>query len=146
MKGRSLEFANLVGNLKYYMDQIANMLNMIKNAGVRSHANVVVPHSKMKESILVCLKREGYIADFKKKTQKNFPFLEIELSYTDGSPKVKEVKRISKLSKRVYMAVGDIRPVKSGRGVLILSTPKGILSGREARKEHVGGEALLSIA
>lgn len=145
-KERFLGFASLAGNFNNFMDQIANMVNMIKNAGVRGHANIVVPHSKMKESILACLKKEGYVSDFKKKTQKNFPVLEIDLAYTDGKPKVSEVKRISKLSKRVYMGVGEIRPVKSGRGILILSTPKGILSGREARKEHVGGEALLSIA
>ncbi len=128
------------------MDQIANMANMIKNAGVNGHTHVTVPHSKMKESILSCLKKEGFVSDFKKKTEKTFPVLEIELAYNAGSPKIKEVKRISKLSKRVYMGVSEIRPVKNGRGVLVLSTPKGILSGRDAKKEHVGGEVILSIA
>lgn len=128
------------------MDQIANMANMIKNASSRGHESVSVPHSKMKEAILECLKKEGFISSFEKKTQKGFPVLEIKLAYVDGKPKVRETRRISKLSKRVYMGVSDIRPVKNGRGLLVLSTPKGILSGKEARKENVGGEVILSIA
>ena len=71
--------------------------------------------------------------------------LEVKLIYTDKKPKITEVERISKQSKRVYFRIKDIRSVRNGTGLLVLSTPKGILSGKEARKEQVGGEALFKI-
>jgi len=71
--------------------------------------------------------------------------LEVKLIYTDKKPKITEVERISKQSKRIYFRIKDIRSVRNGTGLLVLSTPKGILSGKEARKEQVGGEALFKI-
>ncbi len=117
----------------------------MKNASLAGNPTVSFPYSKMKNAIAECLKKEGYVVSTAKKTKKGMPVLEVELVYTAGAPKIKDVERISKQSRRVYMGVKDIRPVRNGFGVLVLSTPKGIISGKEARKEQVGGEALFKI-
>ena len=118
---------------------------MMKNASLAGNETVLVSHSKVKSAILDCLKKEGYVSDFSKKTKKNSNFLEVKLIYIDGKPKITEVERISKQSRRVYFGMKDIHSVRNGSGLLVLSTPKGILSGKEARKEQVGGEALFKI-
>lgn len=119
---------------------------MIKNAGMVGRSSVCFPHSKLKEAICTCLLRESYIKDFSKKIKNNHPSLEVELFFTEGkTPKISQVERISKQSRRVYFGVKDIFPVKNGKGLLVLSTPKGILSGKNARKEQVGGEALFRL-
>ncbi|MSU44943.1 30S ribosomal protein S8, partial [Candidatus Nomurabacteria bacterium] len=99
----------------------------------------------MKNAIAECLKKEGYISNISKKVKNDQPVIEIELIYVDEQPKIKEVERISKQSRRVYFGVKDIHTVRNGSGLLVLSTPKGILSGKDARKEQVGGEALFRI-
>lgn len=118
---------------------------MMKNASLAGRESITLPYSKVKASIAECLKKEGYIVSLSKKTKKNFPVLEIELLYKEGTPKINDVERISKLSRRVYFSVKDIKPIKNGFGMLVLSTPKGILSGKEAKKEMVGGEALFKL-
>lgn len=127
------------------MDPIANMIIMMKNASLAGKESVMFPFSNLKQAILECLKKEGFITNFAKKTRKDVPMLEVILSYKDKKPVIAEVERISKNSKRVYFGVGDIFPIRNGAGILVLSTPKGILSGKEARKENVGGEALFKI-
>lgn len=127
------------------MDSISNMIIMLKNASLAGKDSVVVPYSKMKNSIAECLKNEGYITDFSKKVRKGIPVLEMSLAYVDKKPKITEVERISKQSRRVYFGVKDIHSVRSGTGLLVMSTPKGILSGKQARKEQVGGEALFKL-
>ncbi len=128
------------------MDQIANMINMIKNASLRAHEVVVVPYSNIKMAIAECLVREGYIKTASKKMKKGFPVLELELMYTaDGTPRVVGTERISKSSLRVYNGVKDIRSVRNGHGTMVLTTPKGILTDKQARKEQVGGEVLFKI-
>ncbi|MFA5773434.1 MAG: 30S ribosomal protein S8 [Candidatus Paceibacterota bacterium] len=128
------------------MDQIANMMNMIKNASCREHEFVVVPHSKIKFSIAECLVKEGYLKSVTKKTKKGFPVIELGLAYTeDGTPKVTGADRVSKSSCRVYKGVKEIRPTRNGYGLTILSTPKGILTDKQARKEMVGGEVLFKL-
>jgi small subunit ribosomal protein S8 len=125
------------------MDQIANMINMVKNAGRAKHEFVVVPHSKVKFAIAECLVREGYLKSVAKKTKKGFPIIEVGLVYAeDGTPKITGVDRISKSSCRVYKGVKDIKRVY---GLTLLSTSKGILTEKEARKEMVGGEVLFKI-
>lgn len=127
------------------MDQIANMVNMVKNAGRVEHESVVVPFSKIKHSIAECLVKEGYLASVTKKMKKGFPVLELGIAYVDGTPKVSGVERVSKSSRRVYKGVKEIRPARNGVSLTVLSTPKGILTDREARKEMVGGEVLFKI-
>lgn len=127
------------------MDIISQMMITIKNGGLANKESVFVPYSKLKNAIALCLQKEGFVSEVSKKTKKGLPVLEIGLIYTNKKPKVAEVQRISKPSKRVYFALKDIHQVKNGFGLLVLSTPKGILGGREARKEQVGGEALFKI-
>lgn len=132
------------------MDQIANMLVGIKNAGNVKKDNIIVPHSKIKESIISLLKREGFIKTFEViDIGKNKKQIKIVLEYVGKHPnvypKINDIKRVSKLSKRVYLGYRDIRKYKFGRGLVIISTPKGILTGAEARKELCGGEILFNI-
>jgi small subunit ribosomal protein S8 len=121
------------------------MIIMIKNAGLAGKESTAFPYSKIKNAILECLEKEGYIKKFSKKVRKDHAILEVELIYEDKRPKISEAKRISKQSKRVYLGVKDIYPIRGNSGLLVLSTPKGILSGGAARREQVGGEALFQI-
>lgn len=128
------------------MDQIANMVNMIKNGSARGHDSVVVPFSNIKFSIAKVLEKNGYISSVDKKMRKGFPVIVVGLAYTeDKSPRVSGVERVSKSSCRIYIGSKDIRSVKNGRGMVVLTTPKGVLTGKEARKELVGGEVLFKI-
>ncbi len=127
-------------------DKIADMLIRIKNAGTADKESTLIPHSKLKASIAEALLKNGYVKSVSNKGKKTKKVIEIGIAYDkEGTPKVKEVKRISKLSCRVYYGYRDIRSIRNGYGVLMLSTPKGILTGDEARKENVGGEALFKI-
>ncbi len=136
-------FVSLAGKNK--MDSISNMLIVMKNGSLAGKESVSFPYSKIKNAIAECLKKEGYISTISKKVKKDQPVLEVGLSYKDEKPKITEVERISKQSRRVYFGMKDIHKVRNGSGLLVLSTPKGILSGRDARKEQVGGEALFRI-
>ncbi len=127
-------------------DPIGSMLIMLKNAGLAEKSAVTVPFSKVKEAIASCLKDQGYVSSVSKKTRKGFPTLEIALAYKDGSPKIKDVARVSKPSRRMYLGYKDIRPYKNGYGMTVFSTPKGILGDKDARKEQVGGEVLFHIS
>jgi len=127
------------------MDSISNMIIMMKNASLAGKETVSFPYSKVKNAIVECLKQEGYIKNISKKVKKGQPVLEISLIYENKKPKITEVERISKQSRRVYFGMKNIHSVRNGSGILILSTPKGILSGREARREQVGGEALFKL-
>jgi len=127
------------------MDSISNMIIMMKNASLAGKETVSFPYSKMKNAIAECLKKEGYVGAVSKKVKGGLPILEVALVYIDKKPKIVEVERMSKQSKRVYFGMKDIHQVKSGFGLLVLSTPKGILSGKDARKEQVGGEALFKV-
>jgi len=136
------------------MDTISNMIIQIKNAGDAGHDRVSVPYSKLKNSIALVLKKEHFIKDFEVKEKPARPngrsgggkkVLAINLFMENRIPKIKGVKRISKPSKRIYKKFSEIRPVKNGYGALILSTSQGIMSGRDARRAKLGGEALFSI-
>src|SRR5258708_3410604 len=127
------------------MDSISNMIIMMKNGSLAGKQSVAMPYSKMKNAILECLEKEGYVSKISKKVKKGQPLLEVELLYREDKPKITEVERISKQSRRVYLGVKDIHSVRNGSGILVLSTPKGILSGKEARKEQVAGEALFRL-
>ena len=120
------------------------MITMIKNASHAGKTSVTVPHSKVKEAIVDCLKRNGYVSDYEKKIRHERPFLDITIAAKNGN-KINEVTRVSKPSRRMYKGVKEIRMYKNGAGIFIFSTPKGILTDKEARKEMVGGEILFSI-
>ncbi len=127
------------------MDPIADMLIKLKNANRAEHEVVSMPYSQIKHAILDCLVREGYIKSVTKKTDKTHPTLEAVLIYRNDMPRISDVVRMSKPSRRIYLGVKDIRPIKSGYGIIVLSTPKGILSGANAKKELVGGEILFKM-
>ena len=126
-------------------DPIADMIVRIKNAGDARKASVAVPYSKMKLAIAELLHKEGYVKSVSKKGKKIAKSIELELVYEEGRPRVQGFERVSKLSKRVYAKARDIRPVKSGYGLLVLTTPKGIVSDKEAKEANMGGEALFKI-
>lgn len=123
-------------------DPIADFLVRVRNAGATGKESVVVPASNMVVALAQLLEKEGYIAGTTKK--KDGP-LTITLAYKSGSPAISGSKRISKPSRRMYLGVRDIKPVKRGQGLLVLSTPAGVLSGKQAREKRVGGEALFEI-
>ena len=128
-----------------HTDTISDLLVRISTAGHARLEQVVLPNSKLIASIVTALERHGYVEVLPKKGKKAHRQIEINLRYDGKTPRVKGVCRISKSSKRVYYKSKNIMPVKSGYGSLILSTPKGILTDTEARKENVGGEALFQI-
>ncbi len=120
------------------------MLIAIKNGGLVNKTTVVVPTSKLKTAILELLKNEGYIKTYHV-GEGAISSTEVVLAYVKGAPRIGGVTRVSKQSKRVYTGVKDISPVKYGHGMAVLSTPKGILSDKQARHEMVGGEVLFTI-
>ncbi len=127
------------------MDPVSNMLIGIKNANRALRESVVFPHSKFTFAIAQKLSKEGFVGAITTKTRKGRPVFEVALLSADRMPKVTEINRVSKSSRRMYTGVADVKTVKNGRGIMVLSTPKGILTDKEARKEHVGGEILFSI-
>jgi len=122
-------------------DPISDLLVRLQNASRVGHASVSLPFSQMKLAIAEVLSKQGYVGSAEKKNHS----LVIPLAYKNGAPVITGVKRISKPSRRTYFGVRDVRPVKRGHGLLVLSTPKGVMSGADARKERVGGEALFEI-
>ena len=127
-------------------DPIADMLTRIRNAVNVRHKTVDMPHSNLKVKILEVLKREGYVADFKVAEEGTERMVRVYLKYSDlGESVIKEIQRESKPGRRVYKPVGGMEPVLRGIGIAVVSTPRGILSDRECRKEHVGGEVLCTI-
>lgn len=106
---------------------------------------VVVPHSKVKLAIAEILTREGYLNSAVKKGKKARHFIHCDLAYVGNTPKIQDVKRVSKLSKRIYAGFKDLHSVRQGRGLAIISTPQGLLTDKEARKAKVGGEILCHI-
>ena len=127
-------------------DPIADMLTRMRNAQAVKKTTVVLPYSKIKLEILNVLSRSGFIKGLDKTNKKNRKFVEIMLMQDEkGYPKISELKRVSKSSSRVYIHAKDIWYFKKGLGLRVLSTPKGVLSDKEARKSNVGGEVLLEI-
>ncbi|NTV44621.1 MAG: 30S ribosomal protein S8 [Candidatus Yonathbacteria bacterium] len=127
------------------MDPIADMINRIKNAGMAGLPVATVPYSRLKHDIASVLEREGYVASVTKRAKKARKHIEIGIKYTGKKPAITDVQRVSKPSRRVYLGVKDMHSVRDGHGAMILSTPKGIMTDKEARKNHTGGEALFII-
>jgi small subunit ribosomal protein S8 len=123
-------------------DPIADLLTRIRNASKARKDVVVIPHSRMKTDILKLLKDRGFIGDFK--VVKNGSFMEIEVSLLSDRQQL-TLKRISKPGQRIYVKSTSLSKVNGGLGVAIISTPKGIISGEEAKKMNVGGELLCEI-
>ena len=127
-------------------DPIADLIIQIKNAGMVGKSSISLPFSNFKFAVAEKLQKKGYVKAVEKKGKKVKKTLEITLAYDkDGEHVINDVKRISKPGRRMYTSVAEIVPVRYGHGSLILSTPKGVLTDVEARKEGVGGEALFQI-
>ena len=127
-------------------DPIGDFIIRLKNASAVKKASVSVPFSVLKMAIAEKLKDVGYLKTIEKKGKKVRKTLDIFLKYDEaGMPVIHDVKRVSKPGCRLYRSAREIMPVRYGHGVLVLSTPRGILTGAEARKEKVGGEALFEI-
>jgi small subunit ribosomal protein S8 len=127
------------------MDAIADLIVRIKNASDAEKETVTVSYSKIKAAILEVLEKEGFVKSIAKRGKKIHKSIEIGLMYDEHGPRVNGVERISKLSKRMYSGAADLKPVKQGHGVLLLTTPKGIMTDYDARKQKVGGELLFKI-
>ncbi len=127
-------------------DPLGDMLTRIRNAQMRGKSTVRTPASKLRAWVLDVLKDEGYIRGYEKVSAANGqPELDISLKYFEGTPVIREIKRVSKPGRRVYASVKDIPNVRNGLGVSIVSTPKGVMSDASARTANVGGEVLCTV-
>ena len=127
-------------------DPIGDMFSRIRNGQMRSLETIDIPSSNFRKNILEILKNEGYIQGYYiEKSENNKINLKINLKYYEGDPVIKEIKRISKPGRRVYSRATSIPKVMNGLGLAILSTPKGVMSDAEARKNNVGGEIICRV-
>ena len=127
-------------------DPIGDMLTRIRNAQMRGKSTVSTPASKLRAWVLDVLADEGYIRRYEKTTSTDgHGAIEISLKYFDGVPVIRELKRVSKPGRRVYLGVKDIPQVRQGLGVSIVSTPQGVMSDANARAKNVGGEVLCTV-
>jgi len=126
-------------------DPIADMITRIRNANRARGGRVEIPSSKIKLEIAKILKEEGYVSDYKYKKDNKQGMITILLKYSDRQRIITNLKRISKPGYRVYVSKDDIPEVLGGLGISIMSTSKGIMSGKEAKKRHFGGEVLCYI-
>lgn len=126
-------------------DPITDMLNRIRNAQAVLHETVEMPFSNLKFEIAKVLEKNNFIAKTEKKGKKAKKTFEITLKYQDKSPIISGLRRVSKPGQRIYLASKDIKSVKGGYGISIISTSKGLLSDREAKRQKLGGEILCEI-
>ena len=135
---------NLLGK-NMITDPVTDMLNRIKNGLASQKELVEVPYSNFKYEIAKILEQENLVGKVEKKGKKSKKILEITLKYEDKAPVISGVKRVSKPGQRIYLSSQSIRKVKGGYGISIISTSKGLMTGKEARKQKVGGEILCEI-
>jgi len=129
-----------------FNDALSDMLARIKNAHRAKKTFTSCFNSKLNLNVLSVLKNEGYIRDFKNiEERKGISSIKIDLKYYNGTPVIKKIKRISKPGIRVYSKISDLEKPYGGLGISILSTPKGVMSDHEARKNNVGGEVLCEV-
>ena len=127
-------------------DPIGDMIARLKNAQVRNHKKVVLPSSKFKTKIADVLKNEGFIIDYKgNENEGNKPDLEINLKYNYGSPVISTIERVSKPGRRIFSSAESLPKINNGLGIAIISTPKGVMTDVEARKQKVGGEIICKV-
>ena len=126
-------------------DPIGDMLARIKNSLMRNQKKVELPSSKFKVKIAEVLKSEGYIIDFKISEDKIKPILEINLKYSSGNPVISSIERVSKPGRRIFSSADSLPKVNNGLGIAIISTPKGVMTDIDARKQRVGGEIICKV-
>ncbi len=123
------------------MDAIADMLTIIRNGYLAKKPDISVPHSKFKLEIARVLEKQNYIG----KVQKKESSINIELSYENKKPKITQIKKVSKQGSRIHTKSKHLKPVKGGRGDLIVSTPEGAMTAKDAKKKNLGGEVICEV-
>ncbi|KKR55595.1 MAG: hypothetical protein UT92_C0003G0013 [Candidatus Curtissbacteria bacterium GW2011_GWA1_40_24] len=123
------------------MDPVADMLVAIKNGYLAKKVQILVPFSKFKYEIAKVLENEKFVG----KTAKKDNQILIELFYEDGKPKITDIKRVSKLGLRVYEKSKNLKKIKGGRGILIITTPKGLMTGEQGKAKKLGGEVICRV-
>ena len=126
-------------------DPIGDMLARIKNSLLRNHKKVELPSSKFKIKIAEVLKSEGYIIDFKVNDDEKKSNLEINLKYSSGNPVISNIERVSKPGRRIFSSAESLPKINNGLGIAIVSTPKGVMTDIDARKQKIGGEIICKV-
>tara|TARA_B100000965_G_C19533022_1_gene732009 strand:+ start:712 stop:1110 length:399 start_codon:yes stop_codon:yes gene_type:complete len=127
-------------------DPVGDMISRIRNGQMRLLSSVSIPASNFRLQILEVLKNEGYISNFiLEKEENNKKTLKVDLKYYEGNPVIREIKRVSKPGRRIYSRADSIPRIQNGLGLAIISTPKGVMSDNEARKNNIGGEIICRV-
>ena len=126
-------------------DPIGDMIARIKNALVRNHKKVVLPSSNFKVKIADILKNEGFIKEYKIDSEDKKPVLSIDLKYYSGNPVISTFERVSKPGRRIFSSAESLPKINNGLGIAIISTPKGVMTDIDARKQKVGGEIICKV-
>ena len=126
-------------------DPIGDMLARIKNAQTRNYKKIQLPSSNFKTKIAEVLKNEGYIIDFKIIKNENKSSLEIDLKYHSGNPVIQVIQRVSKPGRRIFSSAESLPKINNGLGIAIISTPKGVMTDVDARKQKIGGEIICKV-
>ena len=126
-------------------DPIGDMIARIKNAQARNHKKVELPSSNFKVKIADILKNEGFIKDFKVNSEKTNLHLSLELKYHSGNPVISAFERVSKPGRRIFSSADSLPKINNGLGIAIISTPKGVMTDIDARKQRIGGEIICKV-
>ena len=126
-------------------DPIGDMIARIKNSSLRNYKKVEIPSSKFKVKIADVLKNEGYIIDYKIEAKEGKDKLLIDLKYSSGNPVINSIQRVTKPGRRIFSSADSLPKVSNGLGIAIISTPKGVMTDQDARKNQVGGEIICKV-
>ena len=126
-------------------DPIGDMIARVKNAQARNHKKVELPSSNFKTKIADILKNEGFIKNFTIAEEDKKPVLSLELKYHSGSPVISNFERVSKPGRRIFSSADSLPKINNGLGIAIISTPKGVMTDMDARKQKVGGEIICKV-
>ena len=126
-------------------DPIGDMISRVKNAQARNHKKVELPSSNFKVKIAEILKNEGFVKDFKVNSENNKNLLSLELKYHSGNPVINTFERVSKPGRRIFSSASGLPKINNGLGIAIVSTPKGVMTDLDARKQRVGGEIICKV-
>jgi small subunit ribosomal protein S8 len=126
-------------------DPIGDMIARVKNAQARNHKKVELPSSNFKTKIADILKKEGFIKDFKIEGDEKKPILSLDLKYHSGNPVISNFERVSKPGRRIFSSADSLPRINNGLGIAIVSTPKGVMTDIDARKQKIGGEIICKV-
>ena len=141
----SQDWLNQVGNIMSFQDPISDCLTRIRNGLMRGKKVVNAPFSKFKHELISLFVKEGYLNSCEKISVDGKDVISISLKYVDEAPAIRELKRVSKPSLRKFSSASDLEQVKSGLGLYVLSTSKGLMSDKEAKSKNIGGEIICEV-